>query len=77
MGILSGLLGNATEIDVQQLEKDFEAVLSGNEQIEKAEEWQPFSLRRLLPACIKRETRKQHYDCMESNHRKASRIENV
>jgi hypothetical protein len=36
MGILSGLLGNATEIDVQKVEKEFELILAPQEQIEKA-----------------------------------------
>ncbi|OEF99953.1 cytoplasmic protein [Vulcanibacillus modesticaldus] len=36
MGILSGLLGNASEIDVQKLEREFELILSDDEQIEKA-----------------------------------------
>lgn len=36
MGILSGLMGNATEVDNQKLEKEFENILSNGEQIEKA-----------------------------------------
>ncbi|MDF2923450.1 MAG: hypothetical protein K0R57_2364 [Paenibacillaceae bacterium] len=36
MGILSGLLGNASEIDVQAIEKDFEELLAPNEKIERA-----------------------------------------
>jgi len=36
VGILSGLLGNASEIDVEKLEKDFDKILGENEQIEKA-----------------------------------------
>ena len=36
MGMLSGLLGHATEVDVQQLEQDFSQLLADSEQIEKA-----------------------------------------
>ena len=36
MGILSGLLGNAAEIDTEKLEKDFEGVLIEDEEIERA-----------------------------------------
>jgi len=36
MGVLSGLLGHASEIDVKALEKEFEAILTDGEQIEKA-----------------------------------------
>ena len=36
MGIISGLIGNAAEIDAGKLEKEFEAILVEGEQIEKA-----------------------------------------
>lgn len=36
MGILSGLLGHASEIDTEKLESDFEGILGEGEQIEKA-----------------------------------------
>lgn len=36
MSLLSGLLGNASEIDITKIEKDFEQILADNEQIEKA-----------------------------------------
>jgi hypothetical protein len=36
MGILSGLMGNATEIDIQNVEKEFEKLLVDGEKIEKA-----------------------------------------
>jgi len=36
MGLLSGLLGNATEVDIDNLEKDFEGLLVEEEQIELA-----------------------------------------
>lgn len=36
MGILDGLLGNASEINIQKLEQEFELILSENEQIEQA-----------------------------------------
>lgn len=36
MGILSGLLGNASEIDANKLEKEFEGILIENELIESA-----------------------------------------
>ena len=36
MGLLSNLMGNATEIDPKELEKDFESVLFDGEDIESA-----------------------------------------
>lgn len=36
MGILSGLLGNASEIDIQSVEKEFEQILAPGERIERA-----------------------------------------
>jgi hypothetical protein len=36
MGLLSGLLGNAAEIDTGKLEDEFSRILSKDEQIEKA-----------------------------------------
>ncbi len=36
MGLLSGLFGNASEIDSEKLEKELEGVLVDGEQIEKA-----------------------------------------
>lgn len=36
MGILSGLFGNASEVDVEDLEKDIGQILADTEQIEKA-----------------------------------------
>lgn len=36
MGLLSGLLGNASEIDLEKIEKEFELILAETEQIEKA-----------------------------------------
>jgi hypothetical protein len=36
MGILDGILGNASEVDSQTLEKEFEDILAEGEQIEKA-----------------------------------------
>ena len=36
MGVLSGLLGHASEIDVKALEKEFEAILTDGETIERA-----------------------------------------
>ena len=36
MGLISGLLGNASEIDGGNLEKEFSRILADNEQIEKA-----------------------------------------
>lgn len=36
MGIFSGLMGNAAEVDTQKLEKEFENILANGEQIEKA-----------------------------------------
>ena len=36
MGIISGLIGNAAEIDAGKLEKEFEAILVEGEQIERA-----------------------------------------
>jgi hypothetical protein len=36
MGIISGLIGNAAEIDAGKLTKEFEAILVEGEQIEKA-----------------------------------------
>lgn len=36
MGVFSGLFGNATEIDVQALEREFSAILIEGEQIDKA-----------------------------------------
>ncbi len=36
MGILSGLLGHASEVDEEKLEQDFEAILADGEKIEKA-----------------------------------------
>ncbi len=36
MGILSGLLGNASEIDEQRLERDLAGLLASTERIEKA-----------------------------------------
>ena len=36
MGVLSGLLGHASEIDAEKLESDFDAILGEGERIEKA-----------------------------------------
>lgn len=36
MGLFSGLLGNASEVDIQGLEKDFEEIVFPGEQIERA-----------------------------------------
>ncbi len=36
MGLLSGMLGHASEIDIQKLEQDFEKILADQEEIEKA-----------------------------------------
>jgi hypothetical protein len=36
MGILSGLMGNASEIDIKQVEGKFEHILAEGEQVEKA-----------------------------------------
>ncbi|MCP4693728.1 MAG: PH domain-containing protein [Desulfobacterales bacterium] len=36
MGLFSGLFGNASELDAEELEKDFEGVLVDGERIEKA-----------------------------------------
>lgn len=35
MGIFDGLIGNASEVDLSKIEKDFEMLLADNEQIEK------------------------------------------
>jgi hypothetical protein len=36
MGILSGLMGNASEVDIQTVEKELEMIIADNEQTEKA-----------------------------------------
>jgi hypothetical protein len=36
MGILSGLMGNASEVDIQSVEKELEMIIADNEQTEKA-----------------------------------------
>jgi hypothetical protein len=36
MGLLDGLLGNASEIDASKIEGDFAQILASSEQIEKA-----------------------------------------
>ncbi|AJA49125.1 PH domain-containing protein [Clostridium pasteurianum DSM 525 = ATCC 6013] len=36
MGILSGLMGNASEIDIKHVEREFEKILVEGEQVEKA-----------------------------------------
>lgn len=36
MGILSGLIGNASEVDIEKIEKEFEKILADEENIEKA-----------------------------------------
>lgn len=36
MGILSGLMGNASEIDIRHVEREFEKILVEGEQVEKA-----------------------------------------
>ena len=36
MGILSGLMGNATEVNIKNVEKEFEKLLIEEEEIEKA-----------------------------------------
>ena len=36
MGLLDGLLGNASESDAQSIQQDLEQVLAGNERVEKA-----------------------------------------
>lgn len=36
MGILSGLMGNASEIDIKRVEREFEKILAEGEQVEKA-----------------------------------------
>ncbi len=35
MGILSGLMGNASEVDIEKIESEFEDILADGEQIEK------------------------------------------
>ncbi|MBE6054842.1 MAG: PH domain-containing protein [Clostridium sartagoforme] len=36
MGIFNGLMGNASEIKIEDLRKEYEKILAGNERIEKA-----------------------------------------
>ncbi|MGB3681390.1 MAG: PH domain-containing protein [Rubrobacteraceae bacterium] len=36
MGLLDGMMGNASEIEVSEIQEDFSQVLSGEERIEKA-----------------------------------------
>lgn len=36
MGILDGLMGNVSEIDVKEVEKELELIVAPNEQVEKA-----------------------------------------
>ena len=36
MGLLDGMMGNASEIEVSEIQEDFAQVLSGSERIEKA-----------------------------------------
>lgn len=36
MGLFSGLLGNASEVDIQEIERDFENIVCPGEQIERA-----------------------------------------
>lgn len=36
MGILSGIMGNASEIDIKHVEREFEKILVEGEQVEKA-----------------------------------------
>jgi hypothetical protein len=36
MGLFSGLLGNASEVDIQAVERDFEQIICPGEQIERA-----------------------------------------
>ena len=36
MGILDGILGNASEVDLKRIEQDLELILSENEHVEKA-----------------------------------------
>ena len=36
MGIISGILGNASEVDAEKLESDLESILADNENIDKA-----------------------------------------
>ncbi len=36
MGLLDGLMGNASEIEVSEIQEDFSRVLSGSERIERA-----------------------------------------
>jgi hypothetical protein len=36
MGILSGLMGNASEVDVKDVEKELEMIIADGEQVEKA-----------------------------------------
>ncbi len=36
MGLLDGLMGNASEIEVSEIQEDFSQVMSGSERIEKA-----------------------------------------
>ena len=36
MGIFSGLMGNASEVNLEKLEEEYERILAGNESIEKA-----------------------------------------
>lgn len=36
MGLLDGLMGNASEIEVSEIQEDFSQVLSGSERIERA-----------------------------------------
>lgn len=36
MGIFSGLMGNASEVNLEKLEEEYEKILAGNEKIEKA-----------------------------------------
>lgn len=36
MGILDGLMGNASEVNVNEVQKEYSRILAGNEKIEKA-----------------------------------------
>ncbi|AGK55789.1 PH domain-containing protein [Bacillus sp. 1NLA3E] len=36
MGILDGLMGNVSEVDVKEVEKDLELIIANNERVEKA-----------------------------------------
>ena len=36
MGIISGILGNASEVDAEKLESDLQSILAENENIDKA-----------------------------------------